>query len=85
VEPEIVDEAENVGWRFDHDGAVLVRTKKCKSPRQMQLANALCRYVELAEAVALTREPVREAAILGIAARPRALGRRIESRNLLNK
>jgi uncharacterized protein len=27
---------------------------ECKSPRQMQLANALCRYVELARPVALT-------------------------------
>ncbi len=27
---------------------------ECKSPRQMQLANALCRYVELARAVSLT-------------------------------
>ena len=26
---------------------------KCKSPRQMQLANALCRYVELAQTAAL--------------------------------
>ena len=27
---------------------------ECKSPRQMQLANALCRYVELAAPVVLT-------------------------------
>lgn len=27
---------------------------ECKTPRQMQLANALCRYVELAQAVSLT-------------------------------
>jgi uncharacterized protein len=32
-------------------GSPLLLEPECRSPRQMQLANALCRYVELAQFV----------------------------------
>jgi uncharacterized protein len=36
-------------------GSPLLLEPECKSPRQMQLANALCRYAELAQSVAQSR------------------------------
>jgi superfamily I DNA and/or RNA helicase len=31
---------------------------ECNSPRQMQLANALCRYLELAQSVSLAKSEI---------------------------
>jgi AAA domain len=49
----------NVATSRARCGCILVANPRlfepeCKTPRQMQLANALCRYVELAQAAPLT-------------------------------
>ena len=38
---------------------------ECQTPRQMHLANALCRYVELAQRIALPTDPDSQAAAAG--------------------